>query len=160
MIEMIRWTGLAPWEFEFLFPGSLTSTFLTAAATFAGETFAGGIPRLSPRMAPTNPREKSTPGVNFRATTSGPGVNFQSPQRRVSTSPARSVYPQNSPRIGYPQNSPRNGKGSNSLLGGNGSNVHWEEEAPPAPRLLSERSFPFLLNCRSGSASLGLADYC
>jgi len=26
---MIRWTGLAPWEFEFPFPGSLTSTFLT-----------------------------------------------------------------------------------------------------------------------------------
>ena len=28
MIEMIRWTGLAPWEFEFPFPGSFTSTFL------------------------------------------------------------------------------------------------------------------------------------
>ena len=25
---MIRWTGLAPWEFEFPFPGSLISTFL------------------------------------------------------------------------------------------------------------------------------------
>ena len=25
---MIRWTGLAPWEFEFLFPGSLISAFL------------------------------------------------------------------------------------------------------------------------------------
>ena len=25
---MIRWTGLAPWEIEFPFPGSLTSTFL------------------------------------------------------------------------------------------------------------------------------------
>ena len=25
---MMRWTGLAPWEFEFLFPGSLASTFL------------------------------------------------------------------------------------------------------------------------------------
>jgi len=25
---MIRWTGLAPWEFQFPFPGSLTSTFL------------------------------------------------------------------------------------------------------------------------------------
>ena len=25
---MIRWTGLAPWEFEFPFTGSLTSTFL------------------------------------------------------------------------------------------------------------------------------------
>jgi len=28
IIVMIRWTGLAPWEFEFLFSGSLTSTFL------------------------------------------------------------------------------------------------------------------------------------
>ena len=25
---MMKWTGLAPWEFEFPFPGSLTSTFL------------------------------------------------------------------------------------------------------------------------------------
>jgi len=29
IIVMIRWTGLAPWEFAFPFPGSLTSTFLT-----------------------------------------------------------------------------------------------------------------------------------
>ena len=28
IIVMIWWTGLAPWEFEFRFPGSLTSTFL------------------------------------------------------------------------------------------------------------------------------------
>jgi len=28
IIVMIRWTGLAPWEFEFPFPGSFTSTFL------------------------------------------------------------------------------------------------------------------------------------
>jgi len=27
IIVMIRWTGLAPWEFKFPFPGSLTSTF-------------------------------------------------------------------------------------------------------------------------------------
>ena len=26
IIVMIRWTGFAPWEFEFPFPGSLTST--------------------------------------------------------------------------------------------------------------------------------------
>ena len=30
IIVMIRWTGLAPWEFEFPFPGSLTSTFPVA----------------------------------------------------------------------------------------------------------------------------------
>jgi len=28
IIVMIRWTGLAPWEFESPFPGSITSTFL------------------------------------------------------------------------------------------------------------------------------------
>jgi len=28
IIVMMRWTGLAPWEFEFPFPGSLASTFL------------------------------------------------------------------------------------------------------------------------------------
>ena len=28
IIEMIWWTGLAPWEFEFPLPGNLTSTFL------------------------------------------------------------------------------------------------------------------------------------
>jgi len=28
IILMIRWTGFAPWAFEFPFPGSLTSTFL------------------------------------------------------------------------------------------------------------------------------------
>jgi len=27
IIVMIRWTGLAPWEFEFPFSGSLVSTF-------------------------------------------------------------------------------------------------------------------------------------
>jgi len=27
IIEMIRWTGLAPWEFEFPFPSSRMSTF-------------------------------------------------------------------------------------------------------------------------------------
>ena len=31
IIVMIRWTGLVPWEFEFPFPGSLTSTFLIGA---------------------------------------------------------------------------------------------------------------------------------
>jgi len=35
IIEMIRWTGLAPWEFKFPFPGSLTSTFLIGRYTDA-----------------------------------------------------------------------------------------------------------------------------
>ena len=29
IIVMIQWTGLAPWEFEFPFPDSLTPTFLS-----------------------------------------------------------------------------------------------------------------------------------
>ena len=28
IVVMIRWTGLAPWKFQYPFPGSLTSTFL------------------------------------------------------------------------------------------------------------------------------------
>jgi len=32
IIVMMRWTGLAPWEFEFPFPGSLTSTSRSAGA--------------------------------------------------------------------------------------------------------------------------------
>ena len=31
---MIGWTGPAPWEFEFPFPGSLTSTFLVEQIVF------------------------------------------------------------------------------------------------------------------------------
>ena len=33
IIVMIRWTGLAPREFEFPFSGSLTSTFLAGASS-------------------------------------------------------------------------------------------------------------------------------
>ena len=32
IIVIIRWAGLVPWEFEFLFPGSLTSTLLVLNA--------------------------------------------------------------------------------------------------------------------------------
>ena len=32
IIEMIWWTGLAPWEFEFPFPGILISTLLVGGA--------------------------------------------------------------------------------------------------------------------------------
>ena len=36
VIEMIRWTGLVPWEFEFSFSGSLASTFLGGRARSLG----------------------------------------------------------------------------------------------------------------------------
>ena len=35
IIVMIRWTGLAPWEFEFPFPGCLTATFLEVCLCIA-----------------------------------------------------------------------------------------------------------------------------
>ena len=41
---MIWWTGLAPWEFEFPFPGSLTSTFPAGSRCAAK-------PSLSPRLS-------------------------------------------------------------------------------------------------------------
>ena len=36
IIVMIRWTGLAPWQLAFPFPGSLTSTFLDAWRRWRG----------------------------------------------------------------------------------------------------------------------------
>ena len=51
---MIRWTGLAPWEFESPFPGSLTSTFLVSTPkphasghqASAGHAFSGPMTPL------------------------------------------------------------------------------------------------------------------
>ena len=40
IIVMIRWTGLAPWEFEFPLPGSLTSTFLLQVCNISIVSFA------------------------------------------------------------------------------------------------------------------------
>ena len=54
IIVMVKWTGLAPWKFEFSFPGSLTSTFLSKGQTpepvlharlGISETFITGVPR-------------------------------------------------------------------------------------------------------------------
>ena len=42
IIVMIRWTGLAPWEFKFPFPGMLTSTFLVGAGDVASAGTIGG----------------------------------------------------------------------------------------------------------------------
>ena len=44
VIEMIWWTGLAPWEFEFPFPGSLTSTFHLPPASRANPPFPPTFP--------------------------------------------------------------------------------------------------------------------
>ena len=52
IIVMIRWTGLAPWEFEFPCPGSLTSTFLAQRAT----TRRRARSRRPPPQPPPRPR--------------------------------------------------------------------------------------------------------
>ena len=46
IIEMIWWTGLAPWEFEFPFPGSLASTFQGTTLTYHA--------RYAPRHTPAS----------------------------------------------------------------------------------------------------------
>ena len=48
IIKMIRRTGLAPWEFEFPFPGSLTSTFLGVGAGPGGMEFPTDLRELAP----------------------------------------------------------------------------------------------------------------
>ena len=51
IIVMIRWTGLVPWEFEFPFPGSLTSTFLgLGTRAFVSETTLLEIVSRAPRL--------------------------------------------------------------------------------------------------------------
>ena len=53
IIVMITWTGLAPWEFEFPLPGSLTSAFLVRRTRYTREkktrTALGFCCRTSPR---------------------------------------------------------------------------------------------------------------
>ena len=63
IIVMIRWTGLAPREFEFPFPGSLTSTFIWgqevrragAAGECAGRCRGHALPGLHLRPARPGP---------------------------------------------------------------------------------------------------------
>ena len=65
IIVMIRWTGLALWEFEFPFPGSLTSTFLN-------DEPADGVDRRLDAIEPRRDRPcapQSVPGVNMNYTT-------------------------------------------------------------------------------------------
>ena len=58
---MIRWTGLAPWEFEFPFPGSLTSTFLVVEAGSAPGSSAGSRGGRRASRAETSPLQDQTP---------------------------------------------------------------------------------------------------
>jgi len=45
IIVMMRWTGLAPWEFEFSFPGSLTSAYLKSGRGTPGSSHLRHEPR-------------------------------------------------------------------------------------------------------------------
>ena len=52
IIEMIWWTGLAPWEFEFPFPGSLISTF-PAGGALVDVIIVWGLVRTPPNFQNT-----------------------------------------------------------------------------------------------------------
>ena len=53
-IVIIWWTGLAPWEFEFPFPGSLTSTSLSGEPGYgSGEASFQSLATVSPRALQT-----------------------------------------------------------------------------------------------------------
>ena len=56
IIVMIRWTGLAPWEFEFPFSGSLASTFLVAAGCVFRSRGQGGCTHDTASVGGLTPR--------------------------------------------------------------------------------------------------------
>ena len=69
---MIRWTGLAPWELEFPFTGSLTSTFLGVVVNLSSgrcyktgllhrnvQRFRGGLVFKAHRLLSLNSRLES-----------------------------------------------------------------------------------------------------
>jgi len=51
IIVMIWWTGLAPWEFEYPFPGSLTSTFLDSESLVRDLTVGALAQRAAMKVA-------------------------------------------------------------------------------------------------------------
>ena len=61
IIVMMRWTGLTPLDFDFFFPGSLTSTFLKVRRRggkrddlpYRGTSLISEIPQYGPRHRPT-----------------------------------------------------------------------------------------------------------
>ena len=62
---MIRWTGLAPWAYEFPFPGGLTSTFLyrrwtKQAATIAADKEVPPPPSLREKIIQLKPFWRSS----------------------------------------------------------------------------------------------------
>ena len=64
IIVMIKWTGLAPWEFEFPLPGSLTSTFL-CSAQIQLHVRVSRSNAAQPACTPTAPSQTLVPGRRF-----------------------------------------------------------------------------------------------
>ena len=77
IIEMIWWTGLALWEFEFPFPGSLTFTFLVPAPpSHKFRTLAGRVSR-STRSWNSDPERKQ-----LSSSASAPSISSLGPPRK------------------------------------------------------------------------------
>jgi len=106
---MIRWTGLAPWEFEFPSPGSLTSTFLNMLAKSPGA--GGGLSSVVTgkmcQWCPTVPRRKRLGWWTERR--SGRGRAREESRRSCSNASLGEVYVcvrRRRPRIHVPGTSP------------------------------------------------------
>jgi hypothetical protein len=69
IILMIRWTGLAPWEFEFPLPGSLLSTFLVLYSLRCYRTEVSWLPEKSSLPSGENASEFSSCGRAARKLT-------------------------------------------------------------------------------------------
>ena len=86
---MIRWTGLEPWQFEFTFPGSLTSTFLVEGSSFKD---LGVIPQSElpkPESQPPQPETRNPEGVKL----SGPRVQTLFPDPESLNPNPKSLSP-------------------------------------------------------------------
>jgi len=85
---MIRWTGLAPWEFECPFPGSLTSAFLEKVADPLPEAVGHarpprqeGIPTSAPVYRATSLIRNSAPLGGGRGDEVDPAPDLQARRR-------------------------------------------------------------------------------
>ena len=97
IIVMISWTGLAPWEFESIFPGSLTSTFLAVPETFAWRVLQPPHPRagtLNTKLSPYTLNDRLQGGTGRAVPLRGPpdarhGSCGQPPPKRDYGLPTR-----------------------------------------------------------------------
>jgi len=71
IIVMIEWTGLAPWEFEFPFSGSLTSTFLCPRHACQALRIRGSVFRVKGQGCGFHGLGVRVQGLRFRVYGSG-----------------------------------------------------------------------------------------